>query len=119
MAINNFARHLKDDGVIIVEPWFTPSVFKQGYTHYDCYEDDQLKIARMSHSRKQGRTSIIDFHHLIGYKDKPVQYVKDIMRAGLFTVPETLAAFKKAGLYAKHIDNGDRGLYVARKKQAP
>jgi SAM-dependent methyltransferase len=109
-AIRCMADHLRPDGVLIVEPWFTPDQWMAMLV-----DEPDLKIARVNTSLVEGRISIVDLHHLIA---TPVEtrYVLEKHRLGLFTVEEMRAAFEAAGLRVRYDDEGiaGRGLYLAR-----
>jgi trans-aconitate methyltransferase len=110
----HFRKHLAPGGVVIVEPWFTTETWSPGRTHLKTYEDEKIKIARMSESRRERRLSLLTFHYLIA-TTKGVQYEIEQHELGLFTVEEMLACFTRAGLNARYDPRGltDRGLYVA------
>jgi ubiquinone/menaquinone biosynthesis C-methylase UbiE len=118
-TINNFASHLKNGGVVIIEPWFTKFAYKPGYPHMITYESKELKIARLCVSRVKGNLSILDMNFLVAEKDKGVKYFIDKHELGMFEVNETLKMMKDAGLKAKFLKNGlieERGLFVGVKK---
>lgn len=50
-TIQNFAKHLKTGGVVIIEPWFTKSTYKVGQPHMTTYDGKDIKIARLSVSK--------------------------------------------------------------------
>ena len=118
-TINNFVLHLKQGGVVIIEPWFTKSAYKPGFPHMTKYESKELKIARLCVSKVKGNISIMDMNYLVAEKDKGVKYFVDRHELGMFEVNETLKIMKDAGLKAKFLKNGlmkDRGLFIGIKK---
>jgi hypothetical protein len=79
------------------------------------YEDNDIKIARLSVSKIKENVSVLDMHYLIAIRNKDVKYFIDRHELGLFEINETLNLMKKAGLNAKFLKNGlkkDRGLFV-------
>ena len=114
-ACRNFARHLKPGGVALIEPWFSPSEFKDRHVRFNPIKKQGLSIARMSETRKRKRDCTVTFHWLIGEEGKGVRYVKDEQVLGLFTQEETRKALEDAGFRVKHYRKGPagRGLYVA------
>ena len=118
-TINNLASHLKQGGVVIIEPWLTKSVYKIGYPYMDTYNGKDLKIARLSVSKVKGNLSIIDMNFLVAEKNKEVRYFVDRHELGMFGTNETLQILKKANLDAKFLKNGlmkDRGLFIGIKR---
>src|SRR5882724_8682404 len=53
-TLSNFARHLKKGGVVIIEPWLTKEIFKEGHPHMTTYDGDDIKIARLCVSKVRG-----------------------------------------------------------------
>jgi ubiquinone/menaquinone biosynthesis C-methylase UbiE len=61
-----FIRHLNKDGIIVVEPWFTPDTWNTEHAvHMLTAEIPDGKICRMNLSGKRGSLSIVDFHYLV------------------------------------------------------
>lgn len=118
-TMDNFARHLKSGGVVIIEPWFTKSVFKAGRPSLHTYSDDHLKIARMSFSEVRGNVSIVHMEYLVGEKGRRIRHFRDRHELGLFGTETTLRFMRQAGLKAKFLKNGlmkDRGLFIGIKE---
>lgn len=116
LSIVNMAKHLNKNGLLIVEPWFTPETWKNGLLSSSYAESENLAVARMSISSSKDRLSILDFHFLVG-SSKGIERFKERHEIGLFTLDEYKTAFNKAGLKANYqIDGVDgRGLFVAQK----
>lgn len=112
-AIRNMARHLAPGGVLLVEPWFSPEQWNVGSSFMTTVSQPDLKIARVSHSRRRGNVSILEFQYLIG-TPKGIERASEIHEMGLFTHEEYLSAFHAAGLEVVHDEEGldGRGLYV-------
>jgi SAM-dependent methyltransferase len=115
-TLSGFARHLNDDGVVMVEPWFEPAVFVAERFSIDTASTSEIAISRMSHTSVEGSISRIRFEYLIG-SASGIRHVAETHELGLFTKDEMLHAFEQAGLIAEHDPQGifGRGLYVARK----
>lgn len=117
-TLHNFAHHLKKDGVVIIEPWFTKSTYKVGSPHLTIYEDDNIKIARNCVSKSHGNVSILDMHYLVAERNKGVKYFVDRHELGMFEHEKVLQLMKDAGLQSRFLKNGlskDRGIYVGTK----
>jgi SAM-dependent methyltransferase len=118
-ALECFAQHVAEGGIILVEPWFTPDFWRAGTLHMQPVDLPKLKICRMSVSGRRGNLSLIPFHYLIATPDG-VQYVQEDHELALYTVEEMLGFFERARLKVKHDPEGisGRGLYVAKVEQA-
>jgi len=79
------------------------------------YDEDDIKVARLSVSEVIGITSITDMHYIIAEKNKKIKYYKDKHEMGLFEVRKTLGIMKNFGFKAKFLRNGlmkNRGLFI-------
>ena len=115
-AIRNMSVHLKDGGILLVEPWFAPSEWKTGNIHLTVVNQPKQKIVRINVSGRKGKISILNFHYLVA-NPKGVKYFYERHELGLFTKKDYLLAFKHAGLKVHCDHNGidGRGLYIATK----
>jgi len=115
-AIQNMSHHLLPDGVLIVEPWFTPDQFTVGRVFALFVDQPDLKISRMSLGEVKGRLSILNFHYMVG-TPQGIETFKERHELGLFIHEEYLGAFHKAGLKTIHDPEGldGRGLYIGLK----
>jgi hypothetical protein len=113
-----FKEHLNDNGIILVEPWFTPEEWNDGRVDIITAELNDMKLCRMSHSQKLDKISIVRFDYLFG-NQAGIEYFSEEHKLGLFTVDELKNAFHEAGLDVEYDDQGisGRGIYVARKCQ--
>jgi SAM-dependent methyltransferase len=112
-AIRSMAGALAPGGVLVVEPWFTPSAWKPGTVHALLAEQPGLRVARVSTSRTVGGQSIVDMHYLVGTA-RGVRHCVETHRLGLFTVAQMRHAFRGAGLRVSYDRRGltGRGLYI-------
>jgi SAM-dependent methyltransferase len=110
----NFGKHLADGGLILVEPWFTPETAQPNRFDLVTAESDDVKVARASHSQIRGRISILRFDYLVTRPDG-ITHATEIHELGLFTIDETIACFRQAGLAVEYEPEGffGRGLYLA------
>jgi SAM-dependent methyltransferase len=110
------ARHLAPDGVLIVEPWLVPTAYKAGVVASDFVSAPELRIARMSVSKRLRRLSIMEMDWLVG-TPYGVDRLRERLVLGLFTDEEYQAAFRAAGLAVRRdadlLPEG-RCVYVAR-----
>jgi SAM-dependent methyltransferase len=109
-----FRRHLNDDGLLLVEPWFTPEAWNKGVLHMTTVDDAQLKVCRMSISDAiDSRLSLFTFHYLVGTPKGVVHFTED-HKLGLFTFEEMKAAFAATRFTVQYDGQGmGRGLYIA------
>ena len=119
-TLAGFHQHLKDGGVMLVEPWFTPEAWNTGVLHITTVDEVQLKVCRMNVSEvKDGNLSFFTFHYLVGTPKGVVHFTED-HTLGLFTFDEMSSAFAATGLTVQYDDEGilGRGLYIAERRKA-
>ncbi len=112
-TIKNMTRHLLPGGILLVEPWFTPSQWHPGRVFTTEVNKSNSKIVRLSHSSQKGSLSILEFQYLIG-TSKGIERDSEILEMGLFTKKEYLDSFRSANLKVIHDPFGvdGRGLYI-------
>lgn len=115
-TLATFSRHLKPGGVAIVEPWLRPSDWIDGLVSADFADEPDLKVARMSVSRRDGNASILNFHYMVAGKDGVRTFVEP-HRVMLFTDDQYRDAFTRAGLRLNYDEQGftGRGLFIGTK----
>ncbi len=117
LAIRSMVRHLEAEGLLIIEPWFSPDDWHPNTVHALFIDDPELKIARINTSFVEGKVSIFDLHHLIG-TPKETRHVIEHHEMGLFDTEEMISAMEEAGLVVEHDPEGltGRGLYIGNRK---
>jgi ubiquinone/menaquinone biosynthesis C-methylase UbiE len=115
-AIACMARHLENDGVLVIEPWFTPDKWHTPSVHARFIDEPDLKIARVNTSFQEGRLSYFDLHYLVGTPEGTEHFVER-HELGLFETEEMQAALEDAGLETTYDAEGltGRGLFVGLK----
>jgi SAM-dependent methyltransferase len=113
MAVRTMASHLSDDGLLIVEPWFTPEGWHVDTTHGLFVNEPELKIARLSTSKARGNLSIMDMHFLVSTPEGTKHFVES-HAMGLFSEKEMRDSFEAARLRCEYLAEGitGRGLYI-------
>jgi SAM-dependent methyltransferase len=115
LAIANMARHVLPGGVLVIEPYFSPAVWKSGRQAPGANFVDQpeLKIARMIVWHTEGTVVRSDFHYLVGTPDG-VEHFTERHEMGLFTEEQCRAAFTAVGMTVTLDTEGlmGRGLYL-------
>jgi hypothetical protein len=115
--MRSMARHLVPDGLLIIEPWFTPAQWNPGTVHMVAVDEPELKIVRMNTSQVRGRFSILDLHYLVGTPQRTQHFVER-HELGLFEQEEMKEAIVEAGMQVTFDEAGltGRGLYVGRRE---
>lgn len=115
-TIKAMARHLRDGGVILVEPWFISEQWTVGRVHTLHASTPEIKITRMSHSGRRGNISVLEFQYLVG-TEKGIEHFTETHELGLFSHKDYLNAFRSASLDVFYDKKGldGRGLYIGRK----
>jgi SAM-dependent methyltransferase len=112
-AVWTMARHLNPNGVLIIEPWWFPEQFIDGYVAGDLSRENGRCITRISHSTRQGDKTRMELRYVIGEPDGITAFT-EIELLCLFTKDEYLAAFADAECPAEFLEGGPtgRGLFV-------
>jgi len=112
-AIVCMARHLEPGGVLLVEPWLLPEVYRPGKVHAVFVDEPELKLARVNLSEQRERLAVLDFHYLVG-TPRGIERFAERHELGLFTHEEYLESIDTAGLEPVHDPEGltGRGLYI-------
>ncbi|MDQ3688975.1 MAG: class I SAM-dependent methyltransferase [Chloroflexota bacterium] len=116
-AVEAMAQHLAPRGVLIVEPWLTPSTFDPSFMgRLIVGERPDLQAVRMNGSRVENNVSVLDFHYLVA-RPGAVEHMTETHRLGLFTDEEYRAAFVDVGLDVEHDADGlmGRGLWIGKR----
>ena len=115
-AIGNMGKHLKPGGVMFIEPWFTPEIWRAGSVHTTVVDQLDLKIVRMNLSERKDNLSFFTFHFLVG-TPKGVEYFTEYHEMALFTHEEHLDSFRanNLGVFYDEAGLNGRGLYIGKK----
>ena len=115
-AVGRMVDHLqRPGGVLVVEPWFVPEDWENGYLAVLTVDEPDRKAARISRSSRRGDMSILDFDYLIADADG-TRHVEERHELRLFRWDQYVDAFERAGLAVETDDYGlfGRGLLVGR-----
>jgi ubiquinone/menaquinone biosynthesis C-methylase UbiE len=115
MAVARMKRHLRPNGMLLVEPWFTPEQWIPGGVHMKVVEEEELKLVRMSTSMRAGNISSFDMHYLVG-TPQGTRHMVERHRMGLYTREEMTSTFRNNRMEVQYDEKGPtgRGMYVAR-----
>lgn len=114
LALSCLARHLEPGGVVVVEPWWFPETFIEGYVSAHVVEEGRRSVSRVSHSVREGGDTVMEVHFVVADAGLGVRHFVDVHRIALFTREEYETAFRDAGLKVEFIEGGPsgRGLLV-------
>ncbi|CAM5447561.1 dTDP-3-amino-3,4,6-trideoxy-alpha-D-glucopyranose [Streptomyces tendae] len=112
-AIRSMTDHLEPGGVLVVEPWWFPENFIEGYVAGDLARAEHRTVARISHTTRKGRATRMEVRFTVG-DAAGIQQFTEIDVLTLFTKEEYLSAFADAGCSVEFLDGGPtgRGLFV-------
>ncbi len=112
-ASRSLAAHVADGGLLIVEPWLTPDVWRPGTPHVLAADAAGLALARVTIAGQRGRLSTTEMYYTLGRPGGVEQWQED-HELGLFTHDEMRAALKATGLVVEHDPEGliGRGLWL-------
>nr|AHA81999.1 Arm30 [uncultured bacterium] len=99
-AIGRMAAHLGPGGVLIVEPWWFPDNFIDGYVGGHLVDADGRIIARITHSSRQGDRTRMEVKFVVA-DSTGIREFTDLLDVGLFGREQYLAAFARAGCTAE------------------
>jgi SAM-dependent methyltransferase len=114
-AFTCFRDHMTADGIIVVEPWFTPGRLDLTRVARQTVEANGIRVSRVSRVEIEGTISRLHFDYEIS-NPAGTRHASEVHELGLFTTAELLQVFHEAGLQPEHHSKGltDRGLYIAR-----
>lgn len=112
-AIATMARHLAPGGVLVVEPWWFPERYLDGYVAGDIARDGHRVVSRVTHTTRQGRTTRMEVCYVVADGAGMRQFTEYEVDT-LFTREEYEAAFARAGCAVEYLEGGPtgRGLFV-------
>ncbi len=116
-AVRAMARHLAPSGVLIIEPWLSPTTFNLNHLgRVIVAERPGLQAVRMNGSRVDDNRSILDFHYLVA-SPATVEHLTETHTLGLFTDEEYRSAFEDADLPVECDTDGlmGRGLWIGQR----
>jgi SAM-dependent methyltransferase len=111
-AIANMATHLTPGGVLVVEGWVSPDDWITGRASAAAAVADDLAVARVVVSDREGDVSTVHMHYVLATVDG-VERVDEVHRLGLFGDDQYRDAFEAAGLaYERCGGLTGRGVHV-------
>lgn len=108
-AVRAMARHLHPGGVLVVDGWVRRASWRDGDPpHVEVAADDDVSVARVSRTVREGTTTHLEMHHLIATRDR-VDHVVDHHALTLFSPEEYEAALSTAGLVVETVEGPMEG----------
>ncbi|MEU6714642.1 class I SAM-dependent methyltransferase [Nonomuraea sp. NPDC046802] len=101
-AISRMAAHLSRDGVLIVEPWWSPERFIEGYVGGHMVHEPNRVISRITHSTRQGNATRMTIHFVVA-QASGIREFHEVEVVTLFTDEEYTTAFERAGLNVERL----------------
>lgn len=101
-AVARMAGHLTPGGVLVVEPWWTPEKFIDGYVGGHMVHEDGRIISRVTHSVRRDGATHMRIHFVVADATGIRQFHED-ERNTLFTAGEYEAAFDRAGCTVERV----------------
>jgi ubiquinone/menaquinone biosynthesis C-methylase UbiE len=121
-AIGRMAGHLKPGGVLLIQPFETPSSWRPGYVSTRVTEKPGLAVARATSSFRPSRLlSRFEMHYLIAREHEPIRHISEVHELALFDPRTIREAIKAAGLRSKFVPMWNRsrhGLHIGVKPLA-
>ena len=114
------ARHLRSDGMLVLEPYVAPDRFITGVLVFDRADGGDLKVARMYVTERRGDVAILDSTYLVG-EPTGITCFQEKQELGLFTADDYRGAFHDAGLALLDATGTlfGYGLYMCRATRSP
>ncbi len=112
-AIRGMVAHLVVGGVLVLDPWWFPENFIDGYVMAEVARDERRSVARVSHSVRTGSSMCITAKYLVG-DNAGIQEFCTQDTLSLFRRDQYADAFTAAGLTVEYLPTAatDRGLFV-------
>ncbi|MGQ0841980.1 class I SAM-dependent methyltransferase [Actinokineospora sp.] len=109
-----FVAHLNPGGVVVVEPWWFPETFVDGYVTGDVVPFEGRTIARVSHSSREGDATRMRAHFVVADAEAGLRHFTEDFLVSLFAREQYEAAFLRAGCTVEYVEGGPagRGLFV-------
>lgn len=105
-AVARMAAHLRPGGALVVDGWIRPEAWiEPGTVNAVAATGTGIAAARVARTRREGRTSHLELHHLVATLDGGVEYLVDHDELTLFERQEYEDAFVLAGLAVERTDS--------------
>ncbi|HNI44424.1 MAG: class I SAM-dependent methyltransferase [Chitinophagales bacterium] len=113
-TIANFAKHTRQGGLVIVEPFVDPDKVNPKHLHFLKVEKPDVLISRHSVAQREDNKLILNFHFLVT-TEQSTSYFQEKHITTLFEPQVMQQTFEQCGLQTYRFENGlmpDRSLFV-------
>lgn len=117
-AVGAMAAHLAPGGVLIIDGWVRPEAWRDpGTVHVQVVERPEQRVVRVARSRREGRTTKLEMHHLVATLEG-IHHLVEHHCLTLFEQAEYERALAQAELEVERLGSpmADRDRYVAIKR---
>ncbi|MGW0845454.1 class I SAM-dependent methyltransferase [Streptomyces sp. NPDC002787] len=113
-ALERMARHLEPGGVLVLEPWWFPEKFLDGFVTGAVAQEEGRVVSRLSHSVRDGDATRMTVRYTVADSATGISEFTSHEILSLFGADEYEAAFRGAGLTVEYLEGGPngRGLFV-------
>jgi SAM-dependent methyltransferase len=102
-AVATMVSHLRPGGIFIMDGWVRPEEWNDDEPiRLQHASDDNVTVARMTRSHREGVTTFLEMHHLIGARDE-VTYAVDVHEMKLFEAAHYEESLRRAGVIAPEV----------------
>ncbi|MEV5826896.1 class I SAM-dependent methyltransferase [Spirillospora sp. NPDC052242] len=117
-AVARMAGHLNPGGVLVIEPWWFPERFVEGYVGGHLVQDGDRIISRVSHSTRKERAVHIDVRFVVADPRTGIDVFTETEVVTLFERAEYEGALRSAGCTVELLPGGPfgRGLLVGARR---
>jgi SAM-dependent methyltransferase len=98
-TLDCLAAHLEPGGVLLLEPWFTPSQWIAGPVDTGTAGNGQRHLTRMCIAHHTGTASTLTMHYLLGETGTGIRHWIEEHTLTLFTNEQYQHAIQQAGLH--------------------
>lgn len=99
-AIRAMADHLEPDGVLFLEPYLRPDLYREGEVVHNFRETPERKLSWMYVMHRRGHLATWEVHWLVGRRDGGVTHFVEREEYAMFEHQEIVDAMAEAGLHA-------------------
>ena len=116
LAVGCFRRHVRPEGVLVVEPWLTPETWQPASVYSHVVDGSGVSLARISTGFTDGHVSVYVLHYLIATPEG-TEYAVEYHEQALFTDEDMTTALHEGGFSNvawEAFGLTGRGLYTCR-----
>lgn len=112
-AVARMTSHLNPEGMLLIEPYFSPETCWDGDLRLNIHDAKDRKIAWMYVTEVKDKLAVADVHYLVGERSG-VEHFTERHELGLFTDSEYREAMERTGLTVSYDSAGiyGRGMYI-------